>query len=147
VLAGVFVWLNRGIAGLPILAAGAGSNAFCIAMNGGQMPAEPAALAAAGLEENVEGYVNSGVVEDPRFAYLGDVFSSPSWLPLQNVYSLGDLLILAGAIWLLHSTCGTAPALAMRQLGSRVRQLRAAWALTADIVSDVPKGGHTPSVR
>lgn len=107
VLAGVFVWLNRSLPGLPLLAAGAGLNAFAIAMNGGQMPADAEALAQVGIHQEPGTYVNSGVVEDPRLDVLGDVFPSPSWLPLQNVYSVGDLLILLGAVWLVHRQCGT----------------------------------------
>jgi hypothetical protein len=107
VIAGAFVWLNRDVAGLPVLAVGAFLNALAIAVNGGQMPASASALAQVGIEQHGTGYVNSGVVDDPRLAFLGDVFPSPSWLPLQNVYSVGDLLILLGAVWLIHRTCGT----------------------------------------
>lgn len=107
VIAGTFVWLNRAVAGLPVLAVGAGLNAFAIAMNGGQMPASPEALAKVGIEQEAGRYVNSGVVDEPRVAFLGDVLASPSWLPLQNVYSVGDLLILVGAVWLVHRTCGS----------------------------------------
>lgn len=107
VLAGAFVWCNRRVPGLLLLALGAGMNALAIAANGGQMPASPDAVRRAGLPLETEGFVNSGVVADPRLAWLGDVFASPSWLPLQNVYSLGDLVILAGAAWAVHRTCGT----------------------------------------
>jgi hypothetical protein len=107
VIAAVFVWLNLGVPGVPLLAAGAACNALAIAVNGGQMPASPSALAKVGIEQEAGRYVNSGVVDDPRLGFLGDVFASPSWLPLQNVYSFGDLLILRGAVWLVHRTCGT----------------------------------------
>jgi hypothetical protein len=108
VIAGAFVWINREVAGLPLLAAGAGLNALAIAVNGGQMPASESALRRVGLStEAGDRYVNSGVVESPRLALLGDVFPSPDWLPLRNVYSVGDLLILAGAVWLVHRTCRT----------------------------------------
>ena len=107
VLAAAFVWTNRSVAGLPLIAAGGGLNALAIAVNGGQMPASEAAVRQAGLPVDVEHFVNSGVLEDPRLALLGDVFASPSWLPLQNVYSPGDLLLLAGAFWVVHRACGT----------------------------------------
>jgi hypothetical protein len=68
-------------------------------VRGGRPPGRPAV--------DVEHFVNSGVLEDPRLALLGDVFASPSWLPLQNVYSPGDLLLLAGAFWVVHRACGT----------------------------------------
>ena len=107
VLAATFVWRNRRIAGLPLLAAGGALNALTIAVNGGQMPASEAAVRSAGLPVEVDHFVNSGVLADPRLALLGDVFASPSWLPLRNVYSPGDLLLLAGAVWIVHAACGT----------------------------------------
>lgn len=106
-LAGAFVWTNRRVPGIGLVALGGILNAVCIAANGGQMPASARAVAAAGLEAGEEGFVNSGVVEDPRLLWLGDVFASPSWLPLSNVYSVGDLLLLAGVVWCVHRTCGT----------------------------------------
>ncbi|CAA9354896.1 MAG: hypothetical protein AVDCRST_MAG16-2592 [uncultured Frankineae bacterium] len=107
VLAATFVWKNRSIAGVPLLAAGGGLNALAIAVNGGQMPASEDAVRRAGLPVEVDHFVNSGVLEDPRLAFLGDVFASPAWLPLRNVYSPGDLLLLAGAVWVVHAACGT----------------------------------------
>ena len=107
VLAVAFVWTNRRVPGVPLVAAGGGLNILAITANGGQMPASEAAVRQAGLPVDVEHFVNSGVLEDPRLPFLGDVFASPTWLPLQNVYSPGDLLLLAGACWMVHRTCGT----------------------------------------
>ena len=106
-LAAVFVWLNRAVRGLPLLAVGAGLNAGVMALNGGQMPASPAALRAAGITQDGDQYVNSGALAEPVLPWLGDAFASPGWLPLQNVYSVGDLLVLAGAVWVVHSACGS----------------------------------------
>ena len=124
-LAVVFVWTNRRLPGVPVLAAGGGLNIVAIGANGGQMPASEAAVRSAGLPVEVEHFVNSGVLEDPRLAFLGDVFASPAWLPLRNVYSPGDLLLLAGAVWLVHRTCGTVLARDPRPLLRRVRSVRA----------------------
>lgn len=107
VLAAVFLWRNRRIRGLPLLASGGALNAFVIAVNGGQMPASADAVRRAGLPLEEDDFVNSGVLDDPRLAALGDVFASPGWLPLQNVYSPGDLLLLAGAFWVVHGACGS----------------------------------------
>lgn len=107
VLAALFVWVNRRLPGLWLVALGGGLNALVIALNGGTMPASAEALRRAGMDAEVEGYVNSEVVADPVLPWLGDVFASPSWLPLQNVYSAGDLLLLAGAVWAVHRSCGT----------------------------------------
>lgn len=107
VLAGTFVWLNRAVPGLWLIAVGAGLNALTLSVNGGTMPASREAVLEAGLPLVEEAYSNSHVLAEPRLAPLGDVFASPSWLPLQNVYSIGDVLVLAGAVWAVHRTCGT----------------------------------------
>jgi len=126
VLAAVFVVLNRAVPGIGLIAVGACLNALALTVNGGTMPASESAVRAAGLPLVEEGYSNSGVLVEPRLAFLGDVFASPSWLPLQNVYSPGDLLVLAGAVWAVHRTCRSVlardprPALA-RVLGRQPR--------------------------
>ena len=107
VLAAGFVWANRRVPGIVLVALGGGLNALCIAANGGQMPASASAVERAGLSAQEDGFVNSAVLSDPRLPWLGDVFASPSWLPLRNVYSVGDLLLLAGVVWAVHRTCGT----------------------------------------
>jgi hypothetical protein len=107
VLAGLFVRANRHLPGLVLIALGGLSNALAIAVNHGTLPASRSAVARAGLQVDPRYYVNSGVLEHPHLLLLGDVFPSPPWLPLHNVYSIGDLLILAGAVWLVHRTCGT----------------------------------------
>lgn len=108
VLAGVFVWVNRSLPGLLLVSVGGGLNALAIAVNGGQMPASASAVRAAGLPLVNDEFVNSGVLAHPRLAVLGDVFASPGWLPLRNVYSIGDVVILAGACWAVHRTCRSA---------------------------------------
>lgn len=94
-LAGVFLWLNRSLRGLPLLAAGALLNGLTIALNGGTLPASEWALRTAGLDEKA-GFANSAVLENPRLPWLGDVFAIPEGLPLANVFSIGDVLIVAG---------------------------------------------------
>lgn len=107
VLAAAFAWANRHVAGLPLLAVGGGLNALAIAANGGVMPASETAVRAAGLPVEVDEFVNSRVLDDPRLALLGDVLATPAWLPMRNAYSLGDLLLLLGAVWVVHAACGT----------------------------------------
>ena len=106
-LAGLFVWANRRLPGLPLLALGGASNATVIALNDGTLPASRAAVEHAGLAVDPDHFVNSGVLAHPRLGFLGDVFASPSWFPVHNVYSLGDLLLLVGAVWAVHRTCRT----------------------------------------
>jgi Family of unknown function (DUF5317) len=106
-LAAAFVWTNRRLPGLWLLAAGGASNALVIGLNGGTLPASREAVLRAGLVVDPSEFVNSGVLEHPHLAFLGDVFASPSWAPLHNVYSAGDLVLLAGAVWAVHRSCGT----------------------------------------
>jgi uncharacterized protein DUF5317 len=103
----VFLLANRRVPGMPLAGAGAALNLLVIAANGGVMPASPAALARAGLPADAPGFENSGVVEDPRLAFLGDVFAIPAGWPLSNVFSVGDLLIGLGLAWGLHRVCGS----------------------------------------
>jgi hypothetical protein len=118
VLAAAFVWRNRALPGLPLLAAGGIMNAVTIGLNGGTLPASATALRKAGLPVAQDKFLNSGVLAHPKLSIFGDNYASPGWLPLHNVYSLGDLLILCGAVWLVHRTChsilGTDPRPALR---------------------------------
>jgi hypothetical protein len=67
---------------------------------GGHMPADPAAIAAAG--EAYSGVnANSVAAESPALPWLIDRWAAPEWVPWANVYSVGDLLILAGATLLV----------------------------------------------
>lgn len=105
--AGVFIWWNRRIAGVPLLGLGGALNAIAIAANQGVMPARPGALEAAGRPVVEEGFRNSTAVSDPNLAWLGDTFAIPADWPLANVFSVGDLIIVLGAFVLLHVACGS----------------------------------------
>ena len=87
---------NIRLTGMPIVALGALSNLAAIAANGGSMPADPAALAIAGLE--AEPHTNSVVLASPALQPLTDIFALPAWLPLANVFSIGDVLIGVGLV-------------------------------------------------
>jgi hypothetical protein len=105
-VAGWFLWANRRIPGMPAVAVGALANGLAIAVNGGTLPARAAALAGAGLDPGKD-FVNSGVLDHPRLAFLGDVFYIPASVPLANVFSIGDMLIVLGAAWASFGICGT----------------------------------------
>lgn len=102
----VAVLRNIRIPGVALIAIGAGLNLLAIAANGGWMPADPAALASIGGLK--DGYSNSILVPDPALQPLTDLFALPSWLPLANVFSIGDLLVGLGVAVTI--------ALAMRRL-------------------------------
>jgi len=88
------VLANLRLTGLPIIVAGAASNLAAIVANGGSMPASPSALAA--LDRGVGAHTNSVVLVQPALEPLTDVFATPAWLPLANVFSVGDVLIGVG---------------------------------------------------
>ena len=87
---------NLGLPGLPVVLVGAASNLAAIVANGGAMPASASALAAVGL--GVGGNTNSVLLEQPNLEPLTDIFATPGWLPLANVFSIGDVLIGAGVV-------------------------------------------------
>ncbi len=86
---------NWRLAGLPLVALGAISNQVAILANGGFMPASAAALAAQGRTEATV-YSNSALVSDPVLAPLTDIFAMPTWIPMANVFSIGDVLLGVG---------------------------------------------------
>lgn len=105
VLAGAFAVANLRSAGTWLVGAGGSSNLVAIAANGGTMPASAAALEASGWQADAGRFANSAVLEQPRLAALGDVFVTPSWSPVQSVFSIGDVVIVAGVALFLHLTC------------------------------------------
>ena len=109
VFAAWFVWANRHLPGMVVIGLGALSNAIAIVVNGGVMPASSTALRAAGIAPNGDdGFANSTVVEDPNLLFLGDIFSVPdSWPIIDNVFSVGDVLIAVGIVILVHGVCGS----------------------------------------
>jgi len=106
-VAGAFLVANRRLPGMLLVGLGAAANLLAIGVNGGVMPASPAALAAAGLPLDPPGFANSAVLADPRLAFLGDVFAIPRGWPLANVFSVGDVLIAIGAVVVVHGICGS----------------------------------------
>ncbi|HEY3073083.1 MAG TPA: EAL domain-containing protein [Candidatus Limnocylindrales bacterium] len=86
---------NAKLAGFRLIALGAASNLAAIVANGGYMPTTEAALQAVGRGMS-EGYSNSVTAPAPALDLLVDRFAMPHWLPLANVFSVGDVLIGAG---------------------------------------------------
>lgn len=105
VLIGIFLGVNLRLPGVRVIAAGALSNAIAIVTNGGVMPASAWAARIAGLTERA-GFNNSAQLAHPHLQLLGDLIPVPGPWPLQNVLSIGDCLIFAGMLVLLHRTCG-----------------------------------------
>lgn len=103
------VLANLRIPGVPLIALGAALNLAAILANGGYMPADPGALAAVG-ESIGDGYSNSVVLENPALEPLTDIFATPAWLPLSNVFSIGDVLISIGLGWAIVAAMRRQPA-------------------------------------
>jgi len=104
-----FVVLNRRRLGVSIAGLGMGLNLVTIAANGGYMPASKAALELAGAAYSGETHNNSAVIgAGTHLGYLGDIFAAPSWMPAANVFSIGDLVVVAGiAVLLVASMRGS----------------------------------------
>lgn len=103
VLAAV-AWANRRVPGVAVMAAGGALNALAIAVNGGVMPASRWALATAGIPAP-QGFENSDHLAHAHLAFLGDAFALPASLPIANVFSVGDVLLVAGAAYGIHRLC------------------------------------------
>lgn len=107
VVAALFVVANRRIPWVWLVAVGGMLNFTAIAANGGIMPAAPNALEKAGFTLDPAGFTNSGAVSHPHLQFLGDVFWVPSSFPISNVFSVGDVLILLGALLAMHCICAS----------------------------------------
>jgi Family of unknown function (DUF5317) len=101
-----FLFANRRIAGVPIVALGAGLNILAISANGGVMPASASALRISGIDPRA-GFDNSAHLVHAHLAVLGDVIPVPGPWPIGNVLSVGDLTIFVGALIVLHRACGS----------------------------------------
>lgn len=101
-----FLVANRRLAGMPLLALGVTLNSIAIALNGGVMPASRTALDISGIDTS-GGYANSAAVAHAKLQAIGDVIPVPGPWPIGNVLSVGDLLIFAGALVILHTACSS----------------------------------------
>lgn len=103
------VFFNRHLPGLKLLGVGLASNFLVIAANGGVMPTSLEAVRQAQLPDvlealEVEGRYRHSVpmTEDSRLPFLGDIFGVAHPLPAPGVFSIGDVLVAAGAFWFVQ---------------------------------------------
>ena len=101
---GVAIVANIAAPGMPLLAGGVAANLAAILANGGHMPALPRALDGAGLGYRL--HYNSVAAATPHLSFLVDRWAAPAWIPLANVYSVGDVLIALGAFVLALTATG-----------------------------------------
>jgi hypothetical protein len=104
-LLGAFGWVNRHVTGVPLVLAGGALNVVAILANGGVMPTDPAVAELAAVQARPGEFLNSVPVADARLGFLGDVIATPGSLPLHNVYSPGDLVIVLGLLVVVHAAC------------------------------------------
>jgi hypothetical protein len=96
--------LNRRVVGVPVVAFGMGLNLAAILANRGTMPVIHDAMRAAGRSDAVQ--ANSTAMSDPSLAWLVDRWAAPEWVPLANVFSVGDVVIAVGAFVLVLASMG-----------------------------------------
>ena len=115
---------HRRLAFLWLIALGGAANLVAIAANDGVMPASASALRAAGVVQTPGDFINSAPVADAHLQFLGDVFAVPSWMPISNVFSVGDVLIVLGALLAFHTIGRSRPAVAIERRISAARTAR-----------------------
>lgn len=110
VLLVIWVWFNRHIPGITLIALGIIGNLAAIVANGGYMPVDPAAARYAGNSALYEGgdapIVNNSYATDEqvRLWVLTDIFPIPQGIPFATVVSLGDILLTIGICMLCYQT-------------------------------------------
>jgi len=104
---GFLIW-NWRVRPLIALGLGAGCNLLAIAANGGLMPASATALRSAGLGRAADRLLADGSLgnvvlmgEKTRFDVLGDWLYLPGAVPFATAFSIGDVLIMIGLVWLI----------------------------------------------
>jgi hypothetical protein len=93
---GGFIVANHRVAGLAVVGVGQACNVVAIVANDGLMPATRGALRDAGLDYHLRN--NSISAVHPHLSWLVDRWAVPTWLPLGNVYSVGDVIIGLGVL-------------------------------------------------
>lgn len=104
VLLAVWCGVNRHLPGMVIMMVGLLLNTAAIVANGGYMPGwgdaarfaghlGPERLAAPDYDRRWM------ITDDPStpLLFLGDVLALPAWMPFASVWSIGDVLLVAGA--------------------------------------------------
>lgn len=99
--------LNRRIVGVPIVASGMLLNLSAILVNRGTMPVRVEAMHDAGRVAVT--HANSTALANPALPWLVDRWAAPNWIPLANVFSIGDVAIAIGAMVIVLAGMGVRP--------------------------------------
>jgi len=97
--------VNLRLPGAAVVGLGMFCNLAAVISNGGHMPALRSALRAAGVRYHGV-HNNSALAVHPHLDWLIDRWPVPAWIPMGNVYSVGDVLIAAGAVVLVCAGMG-----------------------------------------
>ncbi|RJQ32880.1 MAG: hypothetical protein C4589_00095 [Peptococcaceae bacterium] len=104
-----FIILNINIKSFIIIGTGMLSNFLAITANGGYMPAKIEHLQYFSSPETIEllkkGMASNNSImltEHSKLSFLADIYYLPPDLPLANVFSIGDVIIAAGAFILFQ---------------------------------------------
>jgi lipoprotein signal peptidase len=103
---------NRHIPGMMLITFGFLLNFIAIAANGGYMPALYSAMQNTTFSPLLPGQVSTnsiGMGPDTRLPFLGDIFAIPRGIPFSNVFSLGDVLIALGTVYLIQRVLVVSP--------------------------------------
>jgi hypothetical protein len=113
----IVLFLNIRLRGLALAGLGMLMNLAAILANGGHMPALPEAMRAAGL--TFDGVHNNSIASaDPNLAWFVDRWAAPGWLPMGNVYSIGDVLIGIGIAFTVIAAMGVSLPVLRRRAGA-----------------------------
>jgi len=112
--------------GFAVAALGLASNTLVIFLNHGRMPVALSVWRRTGkvaADITQTGHYNNNVLASAHthLAFLGDVLPLPAAVPLANAFSVGDLLLLIGAIVFVYRRCVPANELADAGAGCRQR--------------------------
>lgn len=96
--------------GFAVAALGLASNTLVIFLNHGRMPVALSVWRSTGKASGAiteTGHYNNNVLASAHthLAFLGDVLPLPASVPFANAFSIGDLLLLVGAIVFVRRRC------------------------------------------
>ncbi len=106
----IFTWFNRHCLGIAVMGVGLLMNAAVIAANGGQMPVDPARMAAQGslgamMAEQRAGnwWPHTMMGDETRLPFLGDsvLLMAPRLTTKSVIISPGDVVVAAGVLLFL----------------------------------------------
>ena len=104
----LFFFLNHHVLSFAPIGVGSFLNLLAIIVNGGYMPSSLIALERSGAQEVAMHLSESGVYgnvivmsSETRLNILGDFLYLPGSQPFASAFSIGDLLLALGLIWLI----------------------------------------------